>query len=163
FDVLERHTIEWGIADPSHIPYAADAVAAYLAAGRPGDAERIVGRLAACPLPSRWPAAIATAGRAALAAHAGDLATAESRLPAARPRQGGGLLRRLPVPPARARIPPRRGVGAAPRWPARRGGAVPAQRPGAGASLRRRLARRPGPARAPRGGWPCPPHPARPA
>jgi len=99
FDVLERHTIEWGIADPSHIPYAADAVAAYLAAGRPGDAERIVGRLAACPLPSRWPAAIATAGRAALAAHAGDLETAESGLA-----QAAGLIRAIPMPLAQCRI-----------------------------------------------------------
>jgi len=92
FDALEQRIAEWGIADPSHIPYAADAVAAYLAADRPGDAERVVDRLAACPLPSRWPAATATAGRAALAAHAGDLETAEASLA-----QAAGLIQATPM------------------------------------------------------------------
>src|SRR5262249_52782496 len=80
FDALEQRTAEWGIADPSHIPYAADAVAAYLAADLPGDAGRAVDRLAAAPFPARWPAAAATAARPALAAHAGDLETAEASL-----------------------------------------------------------------------------------
>jgi len=78
FDELEQRTSDWGIADPSHIPYAADAITAYLAAGRPADASRIVDRLASCPLPSRWPAAAAAAGRAALALYEGDLETAEA-------------------------------------------------------------------------------------
>jgi len=77
FGELEQLTNEWGIADPSHIPYGADAIAAYLAAGRPDDASRIVHQLASCPLPSRWPAAAAAAGRAALALHEGNLETAE--------------------------------------------------------------------------------------
>jgi hypothetical protein len=77
FGELEQLTSEWGIADPSHIPYAADAIAAYLAADRPADASRIVDQLASCPLPSRWPAA-AAAGRAALALHEGNLETAEA-------------------------------------------------------------------------------------
>ena len=98
FDALDQRTSEWGVADPSHIPYAADAVAAYLAADRPGDAGRVVGRLAACPLPSRWPAATAAAGRAALAAHAGDLEAAESGLAHA-----AGLVRAMPMPLARCR------------------------------------------------------------
>jgi DNA-binding CsgD family transcriptional regulator len=80
FDALDQRTHQWGIADPSHIPYAADAIAAYLAADRTGDARRVVGWLANCSLPSRWPAATAASGRAALAAHDGDLQTAETAL-----------------------------------------------------------------------------------
>jgi len=98
FDALEQRTGEWGIADPSHIPYAADAIAAYLAAGRPGDAARVADRLAACPLPSQWPAATAAAGQAALAAHEGDLETAEAALAHAL-----RLLRGVPMPLAQCR------------------------------------------------------------
>jgi len=98
FDALEQRTGEWGIADPSHIPYAADAIAAYLAAGRPGDAARVADRLAACSLPSQWPAATAAAGQAALAAHEGDLETAEAALA-----QALRLLRGVPMPLAQCR------------------------------------------------------------
>jgi DNA-binding CsgD family transcriptional regulator len=98
FDALEQHIREWGIADPSHIPYAADAIAAYLAADRPGDARRVTDRLAACPLPSRWPAAAAAAGQAALAAHNGDLQPAEAALARAL-----RLLRGVPMPLAQCR------------------------------------------------------------
>jgi len=80
FAELERRMSEWGVADPAHIPYAADAIAAYLAAGRRGDAARVVDWLAGCPLPSRWPAATAAAGRAALAVHDGDLEAADAAL-----------------------------------------------------------------------------------
>src|SRR5262249_42900172 len=111
FDALEQHIGAWGVADPSHIPYAADAVAAYPAADRPGDAARVVSRLASCPLPSRWPAAMAAAGRAALAVHRGDLDTAEAALA-----ESVDLLRDVPMPLARGRpvpawgaAPPRRG------------------------------------------------------
>jgi len=98
FDVLERRTSEWGIADPSHIPYAADAIAAYLAADRPADAERVVDRLASCPLPSRWPAATAAAGRAALAERHGDLEAAEDALA-----QAVLLTQEVPMPLAQCR------------------------------------------------------------
>jgi len=98
FDELEQHIGDWGVADPSHIPYAADAVAAYLAADRPGDAARVVSRLASCPLPSRWPAAMAAAGRAALAVHRGDLDTAEAALA-----ESVDLLRDVPMPLAQCR------------------------------------------------------------
>jgi DNA-binding CsgD family transcriptional regulator len=99
FDALEQRTGEWGIADPSHIPYAADAIAAYLAADRTGDARRVADRLAACPLPSRWPAATAAAGRAALAAREGDLETAEAALAEAL-----HLLRGVPMPLVKSRM-----------------------------------------------------------
>jgi DNA-binding CsgD family transcriptional regulator len=80
FAELEQRMSDWGVSDPAHIPYAADAIAAYLAAGRRGDAARVVDWLAGCPLPSRWPAATAAAGRAALAVHDGDLETADAAL-----------------------------------------------------------------------------------
>ena len=98
FDALEQRIGAWGIADPSHIPYAPDAIAAYLAAGRSGDARRVADQLAACPLPSRWPAAAAAAGQGALAAHDGDLQTAEAALA-----QALRLLRDVPMPLARCR------------------------------------------------------------
>jgi len=98
FDVLEQRTTEWGIADPAHIPYAADAIAAYLAAGRTSAAERVVDRLESCPLPSRWPAAVAAGGRGALAERAGDLDTAESALA-----QAVLLIADVPMPLAQCR------------------------------------------------------------
>src|SRR5215468_8240199 len=98
FDALEQRIDDLGVADPSHIPYAPDVIAAYLAADRPGDAARVVGRLASCPLPSRWPAGMAAAGRAALAAHGGDLATAEAALA-----ESVALLRDGPMPLAQCR------------------------------------------------------------
>src|SRR5262249_60246422 len=98
FDALEQHIGAWGVAAPSHVPYAADAIAAYLAADRPGDAARVVGRLASCRLPSRWPAAMAAAGRAALAVHEGDLKTAEAALA-----ESVDLLRDVPMPLAQGR------------------------------------------------------------
>jgi DNA-binding CsgD family transcriptional regulator len=93
FDLLERRTREWGIVDPSHIPCAADTIAAYLAAGRPADARRVVDQLEARPLPTRWPAATAAAGRAALAVHGADLETAEAALA-----QALRLLEAVPMP-----------------------------------------------------------------
>jgi DNA-binding CsgD family transcriptional regulator len=99
FDVLERRTVEWGLADPAHIPYAADAIAAYLAAGRVDRAQRVVDRLSACPLPSQWPTAIAVAGQARIAAHERDLVTAESGLA-----EAVGLLRQVPMPLAQCQV-----------------------------------------------------------
>jgi DNA-binding CsgD family transcriptional regulator len=98
FDELEQLTRDWGIADPSHIPYAADAIAAYLAAGRPADASRIVDRLASCPLPSRWPAAAAATGRAALTLHEGNIETAEATFA-----QAARLMQDVPMPLAQCR------------------------------------------------------------
>jgi len=98
FAELEQRAGEWGVADPSHIPYAADAITAYLAADRPGDAARLVDLLARCPLPTRWPAATAAAGRAALAAHEGDLETAEAAFA-----RSADLLREVPMPLAQCR------------------------------------------------------------
>ena len=93
FGLLEQRLSEWGVADPSHIPYAADAIGAYLAAGRLDDAARVADRLAKCRLPSRWPAAVAAAGRAACAMHDGDLVTAEPGFARA-----VGLIGEVPMP-----------------------------------------------------------------
>ena len=98
FDALRQQIGEWGVADPSHIPYAPDAIAAYLAADRRGDAARVVDWLAGCPLPSRWPAAAAAAGRAALAVHDGDLGTADAALVLSL-----DLMHDVPMPLARCR------------------------------------------------------------
>jgi DNA-binding CsgD family transcriptional regulator len=98
FDALGKHISKCGITDPSHIPYAADAIAAYLAAGRSADASRVAERLAACPLPSKWPAATATAGQAAVAAHAGDFQAAEASLA-----QAARVVQSLPMPLAQSR------------------------------------------------------------
>lgn len=69
----------WGVADPAHIPWAADGIAAALVCGHDHDAGRIVERRErAAPLPSRWPKAAAATGRAALAERAGDLDAAEA-------------------------------------------------------------------------------------
>jgi DNA-binding CsgD family transcriptional regulator len=98
FDALGQQIGEWGVADPAHIPYAADAIAAYLAAGRRDDAARVVDWLADCLLPSRWPAAAAAAGRAALAVHDGDLETADAHLVLSL-----GLMHDVPMPLTRCR------------------------------------------------------------
>jgi DNA-binding CsgD family transcriptional regulator len=80
FDELEARIVDWGVADPSHIPFAADAIAAYLASGRLDDVRRVVDRLKGCRLPSRWPVAIALAGEAQMADYEGDSVAAESGL-----------------------------------------------------------------------------------
>jgi DNA-binding NarL/FixJ family response regulator len=74
FARLENMTRQYGIADPCYIPWADDAIAAYLAAGREADARRIIAWLEpqAKLLPANWPAAVAAAGCAALAERQGD-------------------------------------------------------------------------------------------
>ena len=69
-----------------------------MAADRPSDARRVADQLAACPLPSRWPAVTAAAGQAALAVYEGDLETAEAALA-----QALRLIRGVPMPLAQCR------------------------------------------------------------
>jgi DNA-binding CsgD family transcriptional regulator len=99
FDLLEERIDAWGVADPAHIPYAADAIATYLAAGRLDDAGRVVARLGGCPLPSRWPAAVAAAGQARIDSVEGHLAEAESGFA-----QALDLLQGLPMPLAHCQV-----------------------------------------------------------
>ena len=98
FDQLAQQADRCGLADPSQIPWAADALDAYLAAKNLDDAGRLVDRLAGCRLPSRWPRATAAAGRGALAVHSGDLDLAETCLA-----EAVHLLRDVPMPLAQCR------------------------------------------------------------
>jgi DNA-binding NarL/FixJ family response regulator len=79
FDQLGRLSRQWGLLDPATIPWAADAISAYLACDRAADAQRVVDWLAprAAVLPARWPRVVEARGRAALAQLAGDLDRAE--------------------------------------------------------------------------------------
>jgi tetratricopeptide (TPR) repeat protein len=79
FDQLEQLSSQWGLLDPATIPWAADAISAYLACDRGADARRVVHWLAprVAVLPARWPRVVEARGRAALAQYAGDLDRAE--------------------------------------------------------------------------------------
>jgi DNA-binding CsgD family transcriptional regulator len=89
------------VRDPCTVPWAGEAIAAYLACGRPADAARLTDWLApsARALPARWPKVVVAAARAALAEHDGDPATARRRYAKAL-----DLQEELPVPLARAQV-----------------------------------------------------------
>jgi DNA-binding CsgD family transcriptional regulator len=81
---LLRYTelLEWaertGEADPSYLPWATDAVTAYLASDRPSDAQHVIDWVARCAgaRPTRWPKIAVANGHAALAEYTGDRAAA---------------------------------------------------------------------------------------
>lgn len=79
FAQLEEWADRTGELDPSFVPWAADAVAAYLACDRDTDARHVIDWVAqrAVSLPTRWPKIVVTTGQAALAERAGDRALAE--------------------------------------------------------------------------------------
>ena len=89
------------VRDPCTVPWAADAIAAYLAGGREADAARLIDWLAppAQALPARWPKVVLAAGRAALAEHHGDRETARHRYTEAL-----DLQEEMPIPLARAQV-----------------------------------------------------------
>jgi DNA-binding CsgD family transcriptional regulator len=97
FRLLEEHCAQAGERDPCHIPWALDAITAYLLSDRPDDGRRIVQALEESRLPSRWPKAAAAFGRAALAERNGDRAATEESLA-----ECLALLDELPLPLARA-------------------------------------------------------------
>ncbi len=97
FRLLEEHCAQAGERDPCHIPWALDAIAAYLTSDRPDEGRRIVQALEDNRLPSRWPKAAAAFGRAALAERIGDRAASEARLA-----ECLALLDELPLPLARS-------------------------------------------------------------
>lgn len=99
FDELANWSGRYGMAAPSALLWADDAIDAYLAAGRDDEAHRLVDWLAGSPLPGRWPKATAAAGRGALAARQGDLGLAETCLA-----EAVDLLADLAMPLARSRI-----------------------------------------------------------
>jgi DNA-binding NarL/FixJ family response regulator len=74
FTRLENMACQYGIADPSFVPWAGDAIAAYLGAGREADARRVIAslELQTKVFLTRWPAAVVAAGRAALAERQAD-------------------------------------------------------------------------------------------
>ncbi|MGH3701965.1 MAG: ATP-binding protein [Pseudonocardiaceae bacterium] len=100
FAQLEQWADRTGEADPSYVPWAADAIAAHLACGQSTDAQRVIDWVAqrAVALPSRWPTIVVTAGQALLAEHTGDRALAETYFSRALK-----LHDELPMPLARAR------------------------------------------------------------
>ena len=85
FAELEQRAAAWGLLDPCQIPWAWDAVDAYLASDRAADARRVIAWLEsrAEAAPSRWPELVAALGRAALAERSGDRALADERFASA--------------------------------------------------------------------------------
>jgi len=69
FTELEQDIDSLGLVDPCFIPWAADAVSAFLACDREDDARRVIERTerAARSLPASWPKVVVAAGHAALA------------------------------------------------------------------------------------------------
>jgi pentatricopeptide repeat protein len=100
FGQLEEWADRTGEADPSYIPWAADAIAAYLACGRDSDARHVTDWVAerAVSFPSRWPKIVVATGEAALAERAGGRALAETYFT-----QALDLHAELPMPLARSR------------------------------------------------------------
>jgi pentatricopeptide repeat protein len=100
FAQLEQWADRTGEADPSYLPWAADAIAAHLACGRDTDAQHVIDWVAqrAAALPTRWPKIVVAAGKATLAEHAGDRALAENYFS-----QALDLHAELPMPLARSR------------------------------------------------------------
>jgi ATP/maltotriose-dependent transcriptional regulator MalT len=77
---LEALVQQMGIGEPCLPPWSRHAIAAYLAAGRTGDAERVLAWVEehARPLPCRFPRIAAATGRAWLAELHGDYGAAEA-------------------------------------------------------------------------------------
>jgi DNA-binding CsgD family transcriptional regulator/Tfp pilus assembly protein PilF len=99
FAQLEQWAERTGEADPSYVPWAADAVAAYLAGGRSTEAQRVIDWVAqrAMALPTRWPKIVVATGAAALAERTGDRTLAEAYF-----LQALDLCAALPMPLVRA-------------------------------------------------------------
>ena len=89
------------VRDPGTVPWAADAITAYLASGREADAGRLIDWLApsAGALPARWPKVVVAAGRAAMAEHNDDPETARRRYA-----EAVALQEEMPIPLARAQV-----------------------------------------------------------
>lgn len=87
--------------DPGAVGWAADAIAAFLACGRDGEARRLIGWLApaARALPARWPKVVVAAGRAALAERDGDPDQARACYGEAL-----AVARDMPIPLARSQL-----------------------------------------------------------
>ncbi|MGH3765648.1 MAG: ATP-binding protein [Pseudonocardiaceae bacterium] len=99
FTQLEEWADRTGEADPSFVPWAADAIAAYLACDQVTDARHVIDWVAqrAVSLPTVWPKIVVATGQAALAERAGDRALAQSYFI-----QALALHHELPMPQAHA-------------------------------------------------------------
>jgi DNA-binding CsgD family transcriptional regulator len=100
FTQLQDWAQRTGEADPSYLPWVADAIAAHLACAQHTQARELLDWIAprASTLPSRWPKIVVATGRAALAEHNGDHALAHTHFTHAL-----SLHDELPMPLARAR------------------------------------------------------------
>ena len=78
---LEDTVLQMGIGEPCLPPWPRHVIGAYLAAGRTGDAERVIAWVEECarPMPCRFPRIAAATGRAWLAELEGDHEAAEAR------------------------------------------------------------------------------------
>ncbi len=87
--------------DPGAVGWAADAIAAFLACGRDGEARRLIGWMAptARALPARWPKVVVAAGRAALAERDGEEDQARACYGEAL-----AIARDMPIPLARSQL-----------------------------------------------------------
>lgn len=83
------------IIEPCVVPWSSSAIEAYVGAGRPADARRLIDQIdrLAVRLPCQWPRATAAIGRARLAVSEGDFDGADVNF-----RHGLGLLQKLPMP-----------------------------------------------------------------
>lgn len=99
FARLQQWADRTGELDPSYLPWAADALAAYLACGRNTDARHVIDWVArhAAARPTRWPHLVVTTGKAALAEGTGDRALAQTYFT-----QALDLSDKLPIPLVRA-------------------------------------------------------------
>lgn len=101
--LLFAELLQWaertGETDPSYLPWATDAITAYLACDRDADAQHVIDWVAqrAAVLPTRWPKIALATGRAALAEYTGDRGAAETSFA-----QALELHDELPMPLARA-------------------------------------------------------------
>jgi DNA-binding CsgD family transcriptional regulator len=89
------------VRDPGTVPWAADALSAYLACRRDAAAGRLINWLApaAGALPARWPKVVVAAGRAALAERNDDPETAHRCY-----NEALALQEEMPIPLARAQV-----------------------------------------------------------
>jgi len=80
YEQIEAVSARVGLREPCEVPWARHAIAAYVGAGRPADAGRVLRWLEDCAasLPCRWPQLGVAHGRALLAEAAGDRGEAEA-------------------------------------------------------------------------------------
>jgi DNA-binding CsgD family transcriptional regulator len=101
FSAMWKNADALQVRDPCTVPWAGEAIAAYLECGREADARRLLDWLApvARALPARWPRVIVAAGEAALAERTGRLEQARAGYG-----QALAIAEEMPIPLARAQL-----------------------------------------------------------